>query len=86
LGASRAGTKGFGEGQTDSGRLNRIRQRLAEIGHHQHAVREHIRKSGLPGEIKIDMDRIVVAGGPAIKREAMTGDWRKRLVDDAFAD
>src|SRR5262245_27349661 len=63
-----------------------IGQRLPEIGHDQHAVRKHVGKSGLFRKIEIDMDRIVVAGGAAIKRQPVARDRRKLLVDDALAN
>src|SRR5882757_3979275 len=72
--------------RTNTVRRNRIGQRLSEIAHHQHAVREHIRETRVLGEIDVDMHRIVVARCAAIKRQRMTCDRRKRLVNDAFAN
>jgi hypothetical protein len=70
----------------DTRRCDRIREGLAEISRHQHAVREGIGKSGLLGEVDVDMDWIVIARGAAIEREPVAGDRRKLLVDDTFAD
>ena len=67
-------------------RRDRVGQRLAEAGHHEHAVREDIGISGGLGEIQIDMDRIVIARRAAIERELVTADRRELLVHDAVAD
>src|SRR5262249_52911669 len=69
----------------DARSRHHIGQCLAEIGHHQHPVREHVGKPGLLGKIQIDMDRVVIARGAAIECKAVPGDRRKLLVDDALA-
>ena len=74
------------ENERMPGGRNRVGQRLAEIGHDQHAVREDIGKAGRPGEVDVDMDRIVIARGAAIQRQRVARDRRKRLVNDALAD
>ena len=72
--------------RTNAGRGNRVGQRLSQIGHHQHAVAEHIGKTCRAGEVQIDMYRVVIARGPAIQCQGVPRDRRKRLVNDAFAD
>src|ERR1700684_811583 len=72
--------------RTDAGRRNRVGQRLAQIGHDQHAVAEHIGKTRRAGEIQIDMDRVVIARSAAIQCQSVPRDRRKRLVNDPFAD
>jgi hypothetical protein len=65
---------------------DRVGQCLAEAGHHEHAVREDIGISGGPGEIQIDVNRIVIPRRAAIERELVTADRREFLVHDAVAD
>src|SRR5262245_47647892 len=77
------GDKARRQGADARGR-HRIGQRLAEIGHDQHAVREDVGKSGLLRKIQINMDRVVITRRAAIEREAMPCDRGKLLVDDAL--